>query len=376
MNLRLKFTIATIFFVLLAGFFVLAIPSLIGFLLACLVTLAIYDIVWRRERLATRTFNFALRAACHQQGNLSKIAAAFARYGPLRAHCYEYARRLMVGEDPVRAAAASRLQLQLSTAVAIRTSAELPVNSAMARDERDWGVRETDSLPAYSQILYLTLAATITCVVLSYVTVSVLPDIERMFSEFALSMESYEWLIAGTTPAWIAVTVVVLLLLLMIPILASTDHFTTRILKWLPLSPRAAQSRADILEGLADATDAGMPFSNAIALAAEISINPDERWSFQNAFRSIEQGAAAADALYQNGWINGEEVSWLGDTPPHRFAQLLRYFGQQGVRDARANLQWLMGIIFPLLVVLLGFAVLTFAYGFLGTILNLIVSLA
>lgn len=375
-NLKSKFTIAAVFLFLLIAIFVFAIPSLIGFLLTCLIIAAAYDLFMRRQRLAARSLNLALRAACHRKASISKIATAFARYGPLRGPCYEYARRLMVGEDPVHAAAASRVPLQLGTAVAMSTTSQAAQVASQDDVDQPYSSAGSSALPAYSQILYLTMAATITCVVLTFVTVSILPGIEQMIQEFGVTMEPYEWLIVGTTPTWIAITVMVLILLMMIPILARTDHFTIPILNAFRLSPLAAQSRADILEGLADATEAGMPLSRAIEIAGQISLKSNQRWSFQNASHLIQQGASAADALYQNGWINGEEVIWLRDAPPLRFAQLLRHFGRQGIRDAQANLQWLMGILFPVMVVLLGIAVLSYAYGFLGTIMQLITLLA
>ena len=167
----------------------------------------------------------------------------------------------MAGQDPVRAAADSRVPLQLGTAVAMRTvEADRERESVLWRPDLIWTRGENGFLPAYTQILYLTLTALITCVVLSFVTVFVLPTIQQMFEEFGMQ-SPYEWLVVGTTPTWILLSILAVMLLLMVPILARTDRFTIPILNWLPVSPHAAESRADMLGGLADAIESGMPFS-------------------------------------------------------------------------------------------------------------------
>ncbi len=241
--------------------------------------------------------------------------------------------------------------------------------------ETTWYRGESSSLPAYTLIIYVTLTALITCSMLSFVTVFIVPTIEQMLEEFGLS-SGYDWLIVGTTPTWILLAVAAAILLLVVPILLRSNRFSIPILNWLPMSPQMAETRADFLMGLADAIDAKMPLLNAIDLASQISVDSNERSSLHNASISVQQGASAADALYKNGWLDGEEYSWLRDAPPARFAQLLRHFSEQGIRDARANLQWLMGILFPVLVVLLGLAVLCYAYGFFGAIMTLIGALA
>ena len=376
MSTRWKVTTLILVLVLSASIFVFALPSILGLLLTILILFAAFDFLQKRRRNAIRTFNSAVRAVCHRKGALSKIVTAFARQGPIRGSCYEYARRLMAGQDPIKAAADSRVPLHLSTAVAMSHSDRDDSERQPSYTETTWHRGESTPLPAYTLIMYVTLTALITCAMLSFVTVFVVPTIQVMLEEFGLSTAPYSWLVVGTTPTWILLTLTAAILLLAVPVLIRNSRFDIPILNWLPVSPQVAETRADMLSGLADAIDAGMPFLNAIDLANQISVDPSERASLHNASVSIQQGGTAADALYQTGWIDGDEFSWLQEAPPARFAQLLRHFGEQGIRDARANFQWLMGILFPTLIILLGLAVASFAYGFLGALLQLITGLS
>lgn len=90
--------------------FLLLLPSLFGALLAILLVFAVIDYSSRRYRNAVQTFNASMRAVCHHEGAINKVALAFSKSGPLSGPCYEYARRLMMGENPVDAAAMSTLR--------------------------------------------------------------------------------------------------------------------------------------------------------------------------------------------------------------------------------------------------------------------------
>ena len=374
MDLRLKIIAGILLTVFVIIVFVFALPSLLGTLLTCLAVVALYDFFARKRRHATRTFNSALRSVCHHKDAVQKIVTAFARQGPLRGPCYEYARRLIAGEDPIKAAAASQLPLQLGTAVAMSTDGSVPPHEE--RDYPENGRPEGTYLPPYTQIIYLTLATLIICGLLSFITTMIVPTVVWMYDEYGVSLERYEYLIRGPTPAWILLTITALLLLVMIPVMLRASALSATELNWLPIAPHAAESRAELLSGFADAIEAGMPLLGAIELAGLISTDYRQKLSLYKAASSMKLGTSAVDALYQNGWLTGNELAWLRDAPPHRFAQLLRHFGRQGVRDAQANLQWIMGILFPLLVVVLGAAVLSYAYGFLGAIMNLFGMLA
>lgn len=217
----------------------------------------------------------------------------------------------MIGQDAVEAAADSGVPLQLATAVAMQT---MPANRTNEGDlyERDIklrGVQEGDVVSAYSQILYLTVTGAITCAVLTYVTVKIVPQIELMSSEFMTTENPYEWLIAGTSPTWILLGVTALLLLYVMTTLTQTNLHSLRWLRWMPISPRLAESKADMLRGLADAIDAGLPLPESLQLASRISLNPAEQASLQQAAALLQDGVPAAEASanrpgrHQREWL-------------------------------------------------------------------------
>jgi hypothetical protein len=374
MALRIKITIFVMAVACLASFFVFALPSLIGFLLTGLTVLTIFQFFQRRKQHAYSTFNSALRAVCHRDGGVARVATAFARSGPLRGPCYEYARRLMVGQDAIEAAADARVPLQLATAVAMQSAPPQGARECdvYQREAQLRGDQAGDVASAYSQILYLTVTGAVTCAVLTYVTIKIVPQIEKLSLELAATENPYEWLFAGTSPTWILLGAMGLLLLYVMTTLTQSGLASLRWTRWMPVSPRAAESKADMLRGLADAIDAGMPLPESLQLASRISLNPAEQAALRQAAVLLQSGVPAAEALLQAGQVDAQQSGWLRDAEPTRFAQLLRHFADNQIRDAQANVRWLMGILFPLLVLLMGTAVLAYAYGFFGMLMGLI----
>ena len=88
--------------------------------------------------------------------------------------------------------------------------------------------------------------------------------------------------------------------------------------------------------------------------------------------RLIERGVEPIEAIRKSGWIDADEAAWLIGTSPQRSSQLLRTIADQGIRDSRSNLRWMMAIFFPLLVILLGCTVLAYAFGFFSALTELI----
>ena len=376
MNWQTKLAIGSLLVVVLSSVFAIALPSLLGMLISALVLVAIADFVGRRRRHAYRTFNSVLQSVCDQEGAVGKVAMAFARTGPIRASCYELARRLTVGQEPIDAATQSGIPLQLGTAVAM-TTASARIEQSQDSDSNTFGeLVDEDSSAAYSQILYVTIVVLATCCVLWYMTLYVMPDIKTMLQEFELKETPYEWLVVGVTPSWLILGVIVSILIFLAPILTKGGMIAVGPWKWMPASPVVAESKADMLCGLADAIDQGLPLEQALGLASRISVNHHEQATLQQASQLLQSGATPGESLFKSGWVDQQQHEWLIAAPPQRFAELLRQFASQGVRDAQSNLRWLMGIVFPLFVVALGTAVLAYAYGILGSLTQLIHHLA
>ena len=379
MRWKTKTAVGIIIFVAIVTLFVTAMPSLMGLLLCVLLVVAVFDFLNRRYRQTARTFNSAAKTVCHQKGAMTKVATAFARSGALRGPCYEYARRLLVGQDPIESAAKAGVPLALTTAVAMTTAKSSPKEQGATRRNPNHSVRRLDltnssedsnTTPIYAQILYVVTTALVTCGLLSFTGVFVVPAIEKMLVEFGLET-TYISLMFGA-PTQILLMIVVVVLLAIIPIVGLGSFFGIKVPRWFPVSPRVIEDRSDVLRGLADAIDAGMAVDQALLLGAKISLRYRESNSLLQASELIRQGTTPAVALEQTGWINAREREWLSGANASRGSQLLRTIAEERVRDAHANLRWLLGILFPCIVLLLGCAVLAYSFGFFSSLVELI----
>jgi type II secretory pathway component PulF len=166
------------------------------------------------------------------------------------------------------------------------------------------------------------------------------------------------------------------LVLIVVPVMSRGTIFGIRFPRWFPMTPRLAQHKSDVLCGLADAIDHGWPMGRALAVGHMISIRKQERRSLQHAMELIEQGQSPAEAIRNAGWIDATEAAWMDGASPQRTAELLRTIADQTIRDSHAKMRWLMSLLFPLLVILIAAAVLTYAYGFFSTLFRLIEGLA
>lgn len=359
------------------GTFLWFMPSLIGSLMAVLLVFAVLDYSSRQYRNAVRTFNSAVRAVSGHQGALGKVAVAFSRSGPLSGPCYEYARRLMMGEDPIEAAAMSRVPLQLRTAIALMSTDQTDTESSTDthRVENELALVDTTIMPVYGQFIYLAATAMVTCCVLGFMGVFIIPTIEQMLDEFGLNKLPSDWLFS-TTPAILILFFLGLIGMIILPMLNRGHLLGIRLPRAIPRMPKLAEREGELLHGLADAMDAGWPLGRGLAVGHTISLHAFERSSLDRAMLLIERGVEPAIAMHRTGWIDADEAAWLSGAPRQRTAQLLRTIADQNIRDARSNLRWIMAIFFPCLITLLGLAVLAYAYGFFASLMELIHGLA
>ena len=377
MNKAVRYIIVCMIIAFLAVFFSVVMPSLIGLLIAVLILVVIFDFYARRYQNAARTFNLAAQAVCHKDGAMLKVASAFARSGPIRGPCYEYTRRLMAGEDPIEAATLSRVPLQLTTVIAMRN--KQPAKTTLGRrgvlDHERMPLSDSVLMPAYAHIVYLVITALVTSAILGFVTVFIVPTMEQIMEEFGLATP-HLWLIAGNAPTRVILVGVIFFVLFLIPVVTTGTFFGIPLPRWMPGSPRAVEGRASTLAGLADAIDAEMTVDQALALGAQVSLKLSDRRSLLHAHTLIQQGRSPADALYKSGWLNSYERNWVGGATAERGAEILRTISRQRVRDAQANIRWLVEVICPFIVLCLGMAILLFVYGLFSTLVRLIGGLA
>lgn len=361
-------------------------PSLFGLLLVALLVVCVVEFLSYRKRNAIKSFNSVLQTVAAYRGNLSSAAIAFSQSGPISGPAYEFARRLMMGQDPLEAAARARVPLHLSTAVALQSSsgsenansdddqqhAAAPTYSriseqeSFAEDSSDAILRGMSSATSvYGRLIYLCITVFVTLLVSVFSFVFIVPTMRMMFEEFNVDTDSFAYLLS-TTPAYLLCVIVLLVSCIVITLTRSGNILGIPVPSWLPHFPSVARRKAELLHGLADAVDAGWPVGRALSIAHTITINGSQRSRLMRAMEWIEQGRSTAEAIQSAGWIDRRDVPWIEDAPERRLAPLLRTIADRGVRDSVFNLTWIMNIVFPLTILAIGTVITMYSYGFLS----------
>lgn len=359
---------------------ILLLPSLIGALIFLLLVFTCIDLANRRYRSSVRTFNSLLREVSRREGGIHHLAVAFSKTGPLRGPCHDYATRLAVGEDALDAAVAAKVPLQLSTAISL-SNANLSAESESGtdRESRAGGppelVRmESASILVFGQFVYLGVTLVFTCLVMLFIATFIVPMVKRIFEEFELQIP-LQFVFDAASSVWLLALVGVLLVVLS-SILNRFRWLGIRLPRWIPMTPRMAEKRADFLCGLADGIEADWPLSRTIGLGSTICHNRLQRRSLELAAQRIDQGVEPMRAIEQAGWLDSGELAWLQDAPPRRVGVLLRQFASNSVQDACENLRWWMAFVFPASIFVLALIVLAYAIAFFGALSGLIYDLS
>ncbi len=372
-------TIATrvLFACFVLGFFGLVMPSLLGMIFATLLVFANADHQRRRKHIMIQSFNSTVRAVCRHEGSLGKVALAYSQSSPFSGSYYEYARRLMVGEDPVEAAVAAGVPLQLRTVVAMQSPK--PPKSYQDKlefeDDPMLATVDGDSMPVHGQFIYLIFTAGATCFVVTFFSLFIVPTFATMYEEFGLDARKLHWLFSSL-PAFVLLFLLTVFVVVVLPILNRGNLLGIALPRWVPVLPRAVEKRGEILHGLADAIDTGWSMGRALIMSHRISLDSFERRSLERAMLWIGRGVEAPVALARTHWLDAEEAAWLSGASPERTASLLRSIADQSVRDARANLRWAMGVLFPFFVILLGCCVLAYGIGLFSALSELLYAIA
>jgi hypothetical protein len=360
--------------------FVVLLPSLLGIVMTMLLIFGVSDFIVRRRRGTIDAFNSVLKTVVSSGGDLTSVAVAFSQSGPISSQAYEFARRLMMGQEPLEAAARARIPLQLSTAVAMHTKQETsPSHAPISRGDQPIDLDSirfmgASSTSIHGRLMYLFVTATITVAVLSFMSVFITPTLEEMFKAFGMDTSRFLWQMT-ITPAVLLYMLIAALILAFL-VLSRSSVLGIGIPTWLPMMPGLARRKSELLHGLADAVDAGWPMGRALAVAHTISIDRVERRRLQQAMEWIEQGRSPAEAIRWAGWIEAKDVGWIDDAPASRLGTLLRAVGNRRVRDSVFNLGWIINLVFPILILALAAVVTLYCHGFLSGLFEMIRNLA
>ncbi|EMI16316.1 membrane protein [Rhodopirellula maiorica SM1] len=365
-----------VFFVIL----LLVLPTPVSVLFATLVIVGFEDFRRRRWQHATRTFNEMVGSIQRHDGRIENVVAAFSRSGPLKNQCRQYLYRLRAGQDPVHAAEASGVPLFFSTAIALRTIRRPAGDAAQTkRNSDDRWVQHSDELsdidandiPAYGQFIYLIVVALMVYLCLTFLTLFITPTIEKMLEEFGREFDGSRLLLRNFASGWVLVGLLVVCGVI-VPALSRGRIFGLRLPQWIPMLPHRANRKAEVLNGFADAIDSGMPMDQAVRVGHSIARWASQRSEMHQAFVRLEFGNSIAAVMQQAKWLTPTEAKWIEGSPPDRMSELLRSIADQNVRNANANSRWLLGIFFPVVIVLLGLLVLAYGIGLFASLSEII----
>ena len=341
--------------------------SFFGVLLSVFLIYAHLFVARRRNYI--KNFNSALRTTIQINGHIRQTADAFSHSGPIRRKCANFARRLTAGDEPLAAAVSSDLPLEIETAMALTLPATTAQLDSNRHRERETRYRRTNSLSIASQIFYLIIVCFTLILCSSFFAAFITPALRTLQSEMPVTSTSE----AVGDPTILALTAFLIgstaFCFYLIAVVGLIPQLLT--LSWLPLLPVAAAQKSAILSGIATAIE------NRFSLDAFCQIGfktfrGSKRRQFLKALRYIEKGYTDANAIYRVRWINATDHAWLADATPTRQAEILRHISRQNIRQADANLNWIMASAYPTAILCLAAAAAPFAASFFSQLATMI----
>lgn len=347
--------------------------SFFGLLLSAFLLLFYAHLFLARRRNYIKNFNSALRTTIQINGRIQQTADAFSHSGPIRRKCADFARRLTAGDEPLAAAVSSNLPLEIETAMALTLPATTGQLDSNRHSERETRHRRTNSLSIASQILYLIIICFTLILCSSFYVAFIAPVMRTLQTDMTVTSTS----VAIGYPTTLALTAFLIgstaFCFYLIAVVGLIPQLLT--LSWLPLLPVAAAQKSAILSGIATAIE-NRSSLDAFCQVGFKTFRGSKRRQFLKALRYIEQGYTDANAIYRAKWITETDQAWLADATPTRQAEILRHISRQNLRQADANLNWIMAIAYPAAILCLAAAAAPFAASFFSQLATMITQIS
>lgn len=345
--------------------------SFMALLFAFFFVLFYAHFVAAKRRNYIKNFNSALRTTVQINGQIQKTAEAFSRSGPIRGRCADFARRLTAGEEPFAAAWASRVPLEIETAMALSLPerAGQPTRSTAGQTMH----RQTSNLSVASQVFYLIIVCFAAFLAATFFSAFISPTMDSLLEESQIQSQgsTRDWELhclefVSLAIGFLSICFYLIAILGLLPALLAPS--------WLPLLPVEAARRSAILSGIATSMDHNVPLDEFCTIGAKIHSGITRR-QFGKAFQAINSGCTDTNVIYRAGWISAADKAWLEDAPPARQAEILRNISNQDIKHADANLNWVMAIGYPAAILCLASAAAPFATSFFTELTDLITQL-
>lgn len=374
LNYRLKIALICGFGIVAIVFYSVIVSSLLGLLL----TAAIGSVVWRWQKVFLRNetlaLNSALRAVCDRDASIAGVLGAAAATGGLKKECHEFAYRLERGQDVISAAAASKMPLQIATAVAMQGKS-LSQQQKDADDRASHRARQSADVARDLSIdpmvvgnhSYLIITLIVCMLAFSFMTTLVMRTIVTMLREFE-TQPIFD--LADSLHPWMMTVIsIALMIVVTMPLINRFGH-------WFGLENRYslwhARNNADVLTGMGEAIRRRISVERALSIATLVTQNRANKKSSGLALELIQKGGRPADVFAAVGWVNQDQRSRLAAADDDRAAELLESFAETGMRDATYRTRWFVAILHPLLVCLVGIMVAVYAIWLHGSLVSLI----
>jgi hypothetical protein len=238
------------------------------------------------------------------------------------------------------------------------------------RIEGETSRQKMNSLSIASQLFYLIIICFTLIVFSSFYTLFLAPVLMSLETDMTLTGSSEA---TSRTPVLLQMTAFFIGIAAFCFYLIAMVGLIPQILAipWMPLLPVAAARKSAILAGLATTIENRFTLEAFCQVGAR-TFHGSRRRKFLKALRGIENGNNDANVIYRAGWINAAEHAWLADATPTRQAELLRNISRQNIRQADANLNWIMAIAYPSAILCLAAAAAPFATSFFSQLATLV----
>ncbi|TWT98253.1 hypothetical protein [Stieleria varia] len=367
LNYRLQIALIVVSILIALGLFGFVVPSILGLLLSIAVIFMIVKWTRLQRRADAIALNAALRLVCDRDGSVQALLGAATTSGSLRQECYEMAKRLEYGEEPVAAAYHSKLPLEIATAVAMRArQSEKPSNRTAMEDETDTPMlaiaQQADHESSIqARYAYLTVTVLACSFVMMFIGTFIVPTFNKVSEETQMRGLS-------EIPGGIHGPVILLLLVCLAILWLGPRLF----LSWWPRNKMAgwslnrAYQNAEILVGLAAGLRRSMPVHEVLTIASANTRDKKGQRAIHQALQLLGDGTRPADAFHKVGWIDSDQQSRLTESSAQRAADLLDGFAIDGVRGAIHRLRWWTAIVHPVIVCCVGLCVAMYAIWIVG----------
>jgi general secretion pathway protein F len=364
----------------LVGVWILFIPlPIAGIVLALMV----FD---RTRKSEHRALVWALSTAASRGIPLPEAARAFADETPGRtgARSLKLAEHLEQGQTLASAARSSRLRMGTGMRLTLKMAEPLGMLGPAMRQQIDDSQQIDVTLrDAIGRFFYLAIVVVVMQAVCTFLMLKIVPVFQKMFEEFGIKLPALTLLVIDVSRwsvnyGWFFIVPLTGLILPCFFVLAAMYYvgwFPRGVPLWWPLFRR--YDGALVMRGLALAIRKGMPMPQALRLVAESYPLTIVSQRLHIAAERVEAGQDWCQSLRQTDLIGQADAAVLAAA--QRVGNLdwaLEEMAASALRRQVHRVQVALQILFPLLLLTVGFLVFIFVCGLFLPLVTLIQGLA